>query len=276
MYFRLAISCLVLSLASAVSAQQPQNRIDLSVSEATPLPQGVASPSAVAGIAFRPVEVKCPEEHGTIEIRSGQIYLDRNWAGSRTLPGNGSGHYNRPLDDETYRYEIGNEQCRFLLHVRLQKQRDAEWQPASLPYWSRPSVSNEERSVHARELRKSFEESRGRGKAEPQYRPPPSPQMLGEVSGTGEALFFEAPSEATLADCFHAVGSYEIGQEGLLFTFLRALPGNLNRFVIERNDINSYQGRLFFLQDGCRIQLTFSGSWKYHAEWAPMTIDRPM
>jgi hypothetical protein len=73
MYFRLAISCLVLNLASAVSAQQPQNRIDLSVSEATSLPQGVASPSAVAGITFRPVEVKCPEEHGTIEIRSGQI-----------------------------------------------------------------------------------------------------------------------------------------------------------------------------------------------------------
>jgi hypothetical protein len=100
--------------------------------------------------------------------------------------------------------------------------------------------------------------------------------MLGEVSGTGEAFFFEAPSEAALADCFHAVGSYEIGQEGVLFTFLRALPGNLNRFVIERNDINSYQGRLFFVQDGCRIQLTFSRSWKYHAEWAPMTIDRPI
>jgi hypothetical protein len=276
-YFRCAIlSLLVLSLGGIASAQQSKTRIDLSVTEATAIPEGSASPPAVVGIAFRPVEVRCPEEHGTIEIRSGQMYLDRNWAGSSTPPGNGPGHYNRPLDNETYQYEIGNEQCRLVLHVRLQKQRDTEWQPALLPYWSRPSTSNEERSVHAQELRKSLEEPRERRKADPQSRPPPSPQMLGEVSGAGEAFFFETPSEATLADCFHAVGSYEVGQEGAHFTFLRGLPGNLNRFIIERNDINSYQGRLFFVQDGCRIQLTFSGSWKYHAEWAPMTIDRPM
>ena len=100
--------------------------------------------------------------------------------------------------------------------------------------------------------------------------------MLGDANGTGEAFFFEEPSEARLADCFQAVGSYEIGQDGVFFTFLRALPGNLNRFAIERNDINSYQGRLYFVQGGCRVQITTSGSWKYNSEWAPLKLNEPI
>jgi hypothetical protein len=284
-YFRWAISlCLILNFVSAASAQQSRNRIDLDVGEAAPLPQGAASPSTILGIAFRPADVVCPEEHGTIEIRSGQIYLSRinsqNRARSSTLPGNSIGDpfQTKPLDDETYQYEIGNEQCRLVLHVRLQTRRNGEWQPAFLPYWSRPSISNEERSAHGRELMNLFKEHRERGKAEPQSRPPlpPSPQMLGDVSGTGEAFFFEAPPEARLADCFQAVGAYEVGQDGVFFTFLRALPGNLNRFAIERNDINSHQGRLYFVQDGCRVQIMTSGSWRYNSEWAPLTLDKPI
>ena len=285
MYFRWAILfCLVLSIESAASAQQSQNRIDLNVDGAAPLPPGAASPPAIAGIAFRPADVVCPEEHGTIEIRSGQIYLTRinseNQARSNKLPGDGLGgrFHAKPLDDETYQYEIGNEQCRLVLQVRLQTQRDGEWQPVLLPYWSRPSVSKEERSARARQLRNFFNEHRGRGKAESQPRPPPppGPQMLGDVSGSVEGFFFAGLSEATLADCFQAVGTYEVNQEGVFFTFLRALPGNVNRFAIERNDINNYQGRLYFVQGGCRVQITTSGSWKYNFEWAPLVLDKPI
>jgi hypothetical protein len=280
MNFRLAIlTCLVLSLESAASAQRSQNRIDLSVDEAT-LPDISAWPPADSGIGFRPTEVACPEEHGTVQIRAGQIFLFRinsqNRARSSTLPGNGIGRlfHAKPLDDESYQYEIGNEACRLVLHVRLQTQRNGEWQPVFLPYWSRPSVSKEER---ARELRKFLNEERERGKIESKTRPlPPSSQLLGDVGGTGEAFFFEGPPEARLADCFQAVGTYEVSQEGVFFTFLRALPGNLNRFAIERNDINNYQGRLNFVHSGCRLQITTSGYWKYHSEWAPLTLERPI
>jgi hypothetical protein len=285
MNFRLAILfCLVLNLESAASAQQSQNRIDLSADGGAPLPPGAASPPAISGIAFRPADVVCPEEHGAIEIRSGQMYLTRinseNQARSNKLPGDGLGgrFHAKPLDDETYQYEIGNEQCRLVLQVRLQTQRDGEWQPVLLPYWSRPSVSKEERSARARQLRNFFNEHRGRGKAESQPRPPPppGPQMLGDVSGSAEGFFFEGLSEATLADCFQAVGTYEVNQEGVFFTFLRTLPGNVNRFAIERNDINNYQGRLSFVQDGCRVQITTSGSWKYNFEWAPLVLNKPI
>jgi hypothetical protein len=130
MYFRLLASfCLILYLASAASAQQSKNRIDLSTNEAIPVPEGSASPIATAGIAFRLTDVACPEEHGTVEIRAGQIFLFRiesqNPAKASTLPGNGIGRFHaQPLDDETYQFEIGNEGCRLVLHVRLQTQSD--------------------------------------------------------------------------------------------------------------------------------------------------------
>ena len=284
MNFRLLVSfCLVLYLGSAASAQQSKNRIDLSTNEAIPIPEGSASPIATAGIAFRLTEVACPEEHGTVEIRAGQIFLFRiesqNPAKASTLPGSGIGRFHtRPLDDETYQFEIGNEVCRLVLHVRLQTQGDGGWQVVALPYWSRPSVSSEEKSAHARELKSLFDKPRERGSTEPQARPqlPPSPQGLGDGDGTGEAFFFEALPEARLAGCFQAVGTYELSQEGVFFTFLRALPGKLNRFAIERNDINSYQGRLYFVQGGCRFQITASGSRKFNSEWAPLIIDNPI
>jgi hypothetical protein len=283
MYFRSISFSLALIFAGAVSAQPPQNRIDLNVSEATSIPEGVPWPDAISGIAFRPAEVACPEEHGTIEIRSGQMFLFRlnskNQNRPNTLPDNGPARLirNKPVDDETYQYEIGNEECRLSLQVRLQTQRDGEWQPALLPYLSRPSISKEERSALMRGMLDALKDRRESGKSEPHSTPPPpSWQMLGDVSATGEGFFFEAPTKATLVECFQAFGTYEVGQEGVFFTFLRALPGNLNRFAIERNDINSYQGRLNFVQGGCRLQITTSGSWKYNSEWAPMTIDQPI
>lgn len=229
MYFRLTISfCLALNFASLASAQQRQNRIDLSVGEATLIPEGVASPAAISGIAFRPADVACPEEHGTIEIRSGQIYLSRissyNQVRLSTLPGHGPARlfHNRPLDDETYQYEIGNEQCRLVLQVRLQTQRDGQWQTAILPYWSRPSVPKDERTALMRGMLNFMKGRRESGKSESRIQPPlpPSPQMLG-AGAIGEAFFFEGPSRATLADCFQAVGTYEFSQEGVFFTCAR-------------------------------------------------------
>jgi hypothetical protein len=203
-----------------------------------------------------------------------------NGARSSTIPGNGMGRrfHAKALDDETYQYEIGNEECRLMLHVRLQTQREGKWQAELIPYLSRSSVSKEERSALMRKMLDAGKERRESGKSEPRARPPqpPSVQMLGDVSGTGEAFFFEGLPEAALADCFQAVGSYELSQEGVFFTFLRALPGNVNRFAIERNDVNSYQGRFYFVHGGCRFQVTVSGLKKYNSEWVPLTIDRPI
>jgi hypothetical protein len=280
MHFRVLISfCLVWNFGSATSAQQSKNRIDLS--DAPPPLERAPPPDAVSGIVFRAADTACPEEHGTIEIRAGQMFLSRinsrNKAGSGTLvkePVHLSGN-NRPLDDETYQYEIGNEECRLVLLVRLQTQYDGEWRPASLPYLSRPSVSREERSAFMLNFMK---ERRENGKSGAQPQPPQQPgwQMLGDVGVVREGFLFEALSKATLSNCFQAAGAYELGQEGVFFTFLRGLPGNVNRFAIERNDINGYQGRLYFVQGDCRFQITASGSRKFNSEWVPLLIDSPI
>jgi hypothetical protein len=286
MYFRRTILfCLVLSFVSAASAQQPQNRIDLGVGEAAALPAGSASPPAISGIAFRPADVACPEEHGTIEIRSGQMFLVRvntnNRFRSGTLPENGAARvvHSKPLDDETYQYEIGNEECRLMLQVRLQMQREGRWQAVLVPYLSRSSVTKEERSAFMRKMLDAVKARRESRKSEPpQPRPPQPPriQLLGDANAVGEAFLFQDTPETRLADCFQAVGAYELSQQGVFVTFLRALPGDLNRFTIERNDVNSYQGRLYFAYGGCRFQVTVSGSRKYNSEWVPLTLDRPI
>jgi hypothetical protein len=285
MNFRLAVLfCLVLLFQSAASAQQPQNRIDLSADEAAPLPAGSAPVPAISGIAFRSADVVCPEEHGTIEIRSGQMFLVRVSSNNRTrsskLPGNGVARmlHSKPLDDETYQYEIGNEECRLMLHVRLQTQREGRWQAVLVPYLNRSSVTKEERSAFMRKMFDAAKERRESRKSEPQPPPPQPPriQLLGDANAVGEAFLFQDTPETGLADCFQAVGTYELGQDGLFVTFLRALPGNLNRLTIERNDVNSYQGRLYFMHGECRFQVTVSGLRKYNSEWVPLTIDRPV
>jgi hypothetical protein len=284
MYFRLLVLfCLILNLVSAASAQQSKSRIDLS--DAPPSLEGAPTPDAVSGIVFRAADTACPEEHGTIEIRAGQMFLSRinsrNKARSSTLLVKEPVHLsdnNRPLDDETYQYEIGNEECRLVLLVRLQTQYDGEWRPVSLPYLSRPSVSREERSAFMRGMLNFMKERRENGKSGAQPQPPQQPgwQMLGDVGVVHEGFFFEALSKATLSNCFQAVGAYELGQEGVFFTFMRGLPGNVNRFAIERNDINGYQGRLYFVQGDCRFQVTASGSRKFNSDWAPLLIDNPI
>jgi hypothetical protein len=49
--------------------------------------------------------------------------------------------------------------------------------------------------------------------------------------------------------------------------------GELNRFVVERSEIDRYETRLYFIGGDCRLQITVSGSRWYHFDWAPLEID---
>ena len=208
--------CLALNIGSTASAQQTLNRIDLDVGEETILSQESASPVAISGIAFRPVDAVCPEEHGTIEIRSGQMYLSRiNSRGP--LPGNGSAglFHNKPVDDETYQYEIGNEECRLALQVRLQTQRDGGWQSAVLPYWSRPSIPEGGAFDLARAMMNFMKQSdRNLG------RPPLPTASKCRSKRNRRRLFLRNEPKAVLADCRFCRGSaHDINGDGVFFTF---------------------------------------------------------
>lgn len=276
MKIRFAILVFLASNIASVPLVQaaPVKRIDPGA--VIPAPEaGSASPAFISRVTYGPVDVVCPEEHGTIEIKSGQMFLTRvNRTGMRlTLDGNSPSHA-RPVDDETYQYEIGNAECRLAMRVRLQIRLGDEWRTAPLPYWSRPSVPREEKADLAKAMMEMMKTRRGTESPPPL---PPPPQMLGDGSSIGEAFFYDRVSEAAPeTGCFQAAGSYEIGPGGVSFIFLGALPGDLNRFAIERDDINRYQGRLLFTNATCRFQITVGGSVKSGVEWVPMTIDNPI
>jgi hypothetical protein len=56
------------------------------------------------------------------------------------------------------------------------------------------------------------------------------------------------------------MGDSHIESSGIRFSFLTALPGDLNRFVIEREDPDANRGRLYFMRGDCRFELTVSQS----------------
>jgi hypothetical protein len=275
------VACLACFVAQIADARQ-LTRIDLAAGESSSIMSGAPAPAATAGIGFGPVDVVCPEEHGTIEIQGRQIFL------TRLLPG-GSGtwstqrgksatslFHSAPWDDQTYRYEIGDDQCELTLGVRLQVRASEGWMLVGLPYFSRPSVSKEERAALFKEMADAMQARRENGQLQAAPRQSLAPLMLGDIGVAADALVFDGPADSNPADCFHAVGTYDIGRHGLVFSFLRGLPGGLNRFAIERNDLNSREGRVYVEQDGCRFQFTLSGSRKFGPEWVPMLIENPM
>jgi hypothetical protein len=281
MLFRWAfVACLAWFIMQTAEARQ-LNRIDLAAGDTISIMPGAPTPGAIAGIGFDPADVVCPEEHGTIEIRGRQIFLTHLLSGGSGTGSTQAGksvaslRHAAPSDDQTYRYQIGDDQCALTLAVRLQLRANEGWTPVGLPYWSRPSVPKEERMALLKGMIEVMQRLRGTTTLEA----PPQllgPQLLGEVSATGDAMAFEAPSNPNQADCFRAVGTYDISRQGVFFTFLRGLPGGLNSFAIERNDLNSQEARLYFEQDGCRFQMTLSGSRKFGPEWVPLLIENPI
>jgi hypothetical protein len=60
--------------------------------------------------------------------------------------------------------------------------------------------------------------------------------------------------------CFEAIGDFRIERTGVMFSFMTGLPGDLNRFAIERADPDPNRARIFFTRGDCRFELTISQS----------------
>jgi hypothetical protein len=172
------------------------------------------------------------------------------------------------LDDETYRHRIATDTCRVDLDIGEQVRRDHVWTSLQLPRMRRPSLSSEERS-----------------EAESQYRDShPDPVPLAQfgrykdagnarkIMGSGMGSLHEAIRFDGAPTCFDAVGDYLIDQRGMAFQFVTNLPGELNRFVLERVDIDDEHSRLYLTQGDCRFVLTIGSSVMIQDQWMPRSI----
>jgi hypothetical protein len=258
---------LLLALCGAASAQRANDRIDLDAIATAPRIAGLPSVRpAAAHVAFAENEAACLERHGNLQISGGALRLHQLLIGKLPPP-----RSIKPIDDEGYQYEIATKDCRIQLDVRLQLRRDRSWTSLSLPWASRPSIPLAERNAATRRL---LEQGRERAKSTPPAgdRPPSQPPVktvlgdeLGQVS---EAFFFEDAPKT----CFEAVGTYALGRDGATFSFMAGLPGDINRFAIERADVDSYRGRLYFVREDCRYEITIRKWIWYHFDWAPVRL----
>jgi hypothetical protein len=82
------------------------------------------------------------------------------------------------------------------------------------------------------------------------------------------AFVFEDKPDA----CFEAVGDYRIERTGVTFSFMTDLPGDLNRFTIERSDPDLNGGRIFFTRGDCRFELTIGQSVLQNDEWLAVPL----
>ena len=78
--------------------------------------------------------------------------------------------------------------------------------------------------------------------------------------------------EGAPPNCFQAVGEFDLNAKGLALSFPTNLPGDLNRFVIERADIDPYHARLYLVRDGCRFELSISKSVLHGDQWVPIPV----
>jgi hypothetical protein len=72
--------------------------------------------------------------------------------------------------------------------------------------------------------------------------------------------------------CFEALGDVHIERSGIRFSFVTALPGDLNRFVIERTDLDATRRRLYFTRGDCRFELTIGRSISRDGQWISVPL----
>jgi hypothetical protein len=267
MKFRIVmVSGLVLAWAGAALAQQPPGRIDLDrfAEELT----GQISVRAT----FEEGSVVCPEDRTLLTISNGRFSQLRH---NPSPPARWRRSENRTIDDETHRHQYSTDECRFDILVRMQVLRDGSWASLLVPRLDRPSLSAEEKKNALDEF---WESARRRSESlSPEERNERTRQLF-ERQRTGWSVGRLGTMKTGFAfegappNCFQAVGEFDLNAKGLALSFPTNLPGDLNRFVIERADVDPYHARLYLVRDDCRFELSIRKSVLHGDQWAAVPL----
>jgi hypothetical protein len=267
MKFRIfMVTGLVLAWADAAVAQQPRGQIDLDRFAEELL--GLVSVRAT----FEESTAACPEHNTLLTISNGSL------AQHRPSPQQGPTGWrieHTAIDDETYRNQYGTKECRFDLFVRMQALRDGSWASLLVPRASRPSLSLAERKnaldesmAGARQGSESLSPEESRERLKRLRERQTTGWSMGRIGTFRMGFGFEgAPS-----NCFQAIGQIDLSSTGLTLSFPTNLPGDLNRFVIERADVDPYHARFYLMRDDCRFELSISKSVLHGSLWAAVPL----
>jgi len=256
------LSC---SFVTASAAQESSGRIDLDL-----LSGGPRSQLVVVRIEFAGTGNSCPQQFGAL-----RAYRDGSMAELQALFSGSPNRYSEArtaaLDDETYRHHVGAEACRVDMDIREQVRHDGIWTSLLLPRTLRPSLSPEERSEALRELydrpSRIPPEQFGRYVDARDARRSMGSLLQGGVITLSGGLDFEG-----VRSCFDVVGDYLIDQRGVAFQFVTNLSTDMNRFVMERIDVDDDHSRLYLTRGDCRIELTVGASILLQGQWVTRSI----
>jgi hypothetical protein len=289
----IGLACIAIMAAKPVfaqeSAQESSGRIDLDAVSEGQFPYFVA-----ATIPFVETDSQCPERRETLRFSEGILRLvDFLPAGVAVVgpsgekifgrgPANAARHSeaswqetSKPDDDHTWRLDMVAPSCRMDIDIRQQVRRENGWISLHLPL--------EESEIQLREMQQRLRETIEKGRPPRELTPREKEAAdrmwrrlnalstsgaLGDAAtGVRRVSFRDRPQT-----CVEALGDYLINQKGVVFSFFTPLPGDLNRFVMERVDPDPSHGRLYFTRGDCRWELTISRSVMRGDEWVTLPL----
>jgi hypothetical protein len=251
---------LMVALSPAALAQKSSGHMDLEDMSGVP-----GSQLAVFRVAISKTDAICPQQIGTFRIRANDSVTDI----VTVLPGGRDWRMDETTgpDDFTERRRVSTDSCRIDIDISEQQQRNGEWVPLLLPSASRPNATSggltrkidDSPALSPAELEAHGRNDRARLHAG---------SLRQGVGGTFKSVVgFEG-----MQDCFEAVGTYLIDQGGVTLLFPTGLGGELNRFAIERVDVDADHSTLYLSRGSCRVGFTISASILREGSWVPLAI----
>ena len=206
----------------------------------------------------------CPQQAGMIRIdaqggvRDVVIALalpgSRDWTIETTAA---------DADDFSFRRRLATDSCRIDIDVSKQQQRNREWVPLSKQPSERPND----------DLAPKINDSAAGSAAENVFdRYNRARASAGSLRQGVLGILSSKLWRGELQDCFEAVGTYLIDQGGVTLLFPTDLGGELNRFFIERVDVDAEHSTFYLSRGSCRVGFTVSASTLREGSWVPLPL----
>jgi hypothetical protein len=299
-YSAILLSGFLSVFATASVAQQPREPIYLDAMSGARIDLDAVSGSGPRKVVFARVSFvenvssRCPEDTGALQIHGGWLGQSRMallWDPEGQGSSNGWRSTLKPSDDETYQYRVALPGCRTDIAIRQQVFREGAWTTLLVRRELRPSVPEEERRELERQRlalpeRRSVENSlldallgrelSDREAARQAAVAASQRKSLHEVPTFRQAFFFDEIPPT----CFDASGYYRVERTGVVLSFpappdIRITPpppGGVNRFLIERVNLDENRSRLNFTRGDCRWEITIGQSVLRSGVWVPVPI----
>lgn len=250
---------LMMALSPAALAQKSSGYMDLEDMSSV-----YGTQLALFRVVISKTDAICPQQTGILQIRPNGGVTEilavlqgvRDWRMDETAA----------PDDFTYRRRVATDSCRIDIDMSEQQKKNGEWMPllsarrpnavpddlGRKPDYVPPAMSPAEIEASDRHMR---------------VRAHAGNLLQGWTATFRSVVGFEGAK-----DCFDAVGTFQIDQSGVTLLFPAGMVGELNRFFIERLDVDADHSTLYLSRGSCRVGFTISASTFREGSWVPLPI----